>query len=252
MNEEKIYYNSTDNIKLCGLLSTPIDNDTIIILCHGLRGDKNENHAFTSLTEKLIENKINSFRFDFRSHGESTGLEYEMTISKEIEDLEATIKLLQQRNFHNFILLGASFGAGIIALINHKKYNITALISWYGALDFKHPANKTFSNANYEIAKQQGYYTRLKNNIETKFGLELFNEINTFKPYEQLSQLDLPILFIHGTSDTTIPYQLSQQVSSTCKNATLKLIENGSHTFNTSEEALQTAIKETINYLKTL
>ena len=34
--EEKIFYESTDNIKLCGLLSVVNDNKKIVILAHGL------------------------------------------------------------------------------------------------------------------------------------------------------------------------------------------------------------------------
>lgn len=38
--ENKVYYNSTDNIKLCGLLSKVNNSDKIVVLCHGLNGDK--------------------------------------------------------------------------------------------------------------------------------------------------------------------------------------------------------------------
>lgn len=45
--EEKIYYDSTDNIKLCGLLSKVNDGNSIIVLCHGIRADKTERNSFS-------------------------------------------------------------------------------------------------------------------------------------------------------------------------------------------------------------
>ena len=76
--EEKIFYNSTDNIKLCGLLSKVNNNKEIVILCHGLISNK-ESKGFNTLVKELQLNNINSFRFDFRSRGESTGNFIEMT-----------------------------------------------------------------------------------------------------------------------------------------------------------------------------
>lgn len=42
MNEEKIFYDSIDNVKLCRLLSKVNDSNKILILCHGLNGNKTE------------------------------------------------------------------------------------------------------------------------------------------------------------------------------------------------------------------
>ena len=254
MNEEKIYYDSTDNIKLCGLLSKVNDSKKIIILCHGYGGNKLEKNSFTVLTEELINNNFNSFRFDFRSHGESSGLDYEMTISGEIDDLESTIKMLEEKGYNEFILLGASFGASIISLIDYNKYkNVRALISWYGALDYEALANTLFTNAKLEIAKKEGYYTRIKPNGKvTRMGLKLFDEIREFNPIDNLSKLDLPVLFVHGTIDTSVPCEVSKRVSKVCKNSTLKLIEGGWHTFDNSEEALMEAVKETVKYIKNI
>ena len=114
--EEKIFYESTDNIKLCGLISVVNDDKKIVILAHGLNGDKTSDN-FNALVGKLQDYKINSFRFDFRGHGESTGNDYEMTPTKEVKDLEKSIEILDKRGFEEIIILGSSFGASIVSLI---------------------------------------------------------------------------------------------------------------------------------------
>ncbi len=251
MNEEKIEYRSTNNVLLKGLLSRPNSNKKIVILCHGLGGNKSENGAFDALVLSLLQNKINTFRFDFRSHGESTGKDYEMTISGEIEDLKSTISLLQSLNYNEFIILGASFGASIISLLNYKDYsNIKGLVSWYGVLDYQDPSNKAFTKEGYEIAKKEGFYTREKNNgTKVNYGLKLFDEVYSLKPYENLEQLSLPILFVHGTADKTVPYELSVKVSKKCQTPTLKLIKDGEHTFRNNEKALQEAVAVTTKFI---
>ena len=255
--EEKIYYDSTDNIKLCGLLSKVNDSDNIIILCHGLKADKTERNVFTYFVEKLRANNINSFRFDFRAHGESTGNQYDMTPLKEVEDLKATIKLLESKNYHNFIILGASFGGGVISLIDAYKYpSIKALISWYGCLDYfaTIEEDQFFSDEHMAIARKNGYYETVskRSGKSFKLGIKLYEEVHKLVPYEHLINLDIPILFVHGTVDKMIPYSLSQKVCSLCKNGTIELIENGDHAFDNDPIALQKAYDVTIKFIKSI
>jgi len=257
MVKEKLFYDSTDNIKLCGLLSKMNDSNNIIVLCHGLKGDKTERNSFNKLVEKLQNQKINSFRFDFRGHGESSGNDYEMTVTKEVEDLEKTIEMLQNKGFIEFVILGASFGGSIMSLIDYNKYNtIKGLICWYGALDYKATIEDEgfFSEEHRKIAERDGFYPieSKRTGKVFKLGLSLFQEINKIVPYKKLIEVDLPILFVHGLIDNMVPYQLSQKICLMCKNAKIELIENGNHTFNNDEMALNKAIEVSIEFVKQL
>lgn len=257
VREEKIYYSSTDHIKLCGLLSRVNDGNEMVVLCHGIRGDKDEEGSFVSLTEALQRHGCNSFRFDFRAHGESTGNDFEVTITKEIEDLEMTIGMLMTKGYSQFILLGASFGAGIVSLLDYSKYaNIRALICWYGALDYtwiaENADDSLFSEKNKKAAEERGSYSSFSKNSgkEFKLGLPLFEEAERLTPYENLLKLTIPILFVHGAQDSLISCALSRRVSVRCRDAEFSLIKGGEHSFVGSEQALNEAIKETIQFIK--
>lgn len=259
VREEKIYYFSTDHIKLCGLLSRVNDGNEMVVLCHGIRGNKDEEGSFVSLTKELQRHGRNSFRFDFRSHGESTGNDFEVTITKEIEDLEMTIEMLMEKGYSQFVLLGASFGAGIASLLDYSKYtNIRALICWYGALDYTWIAESTdsglFSEKNRKAAEERGSYSSFSKNSgkEFKLGLPLFEETERLTPYENLLNLTIPVLFVHGDQDTLISYELSRQVSAKCKNAKFSLIKGGEHSFVNSGQALNQAIEETMQFIRGL
>lgn len=251
--EKKIFYNSDNNIKLCGILYQS-NNKKIVIMCHGIRGNKEECGSFTYLAGKLKKIGYSSFRFDFYGHGESQGKDYEMTISKEIVDLESTIKMLQSKGYEDFILVGGSFGASIVSLFPYNKYTcVKGIVLWYGALNYDYiKYGNLFTEENKKIAEKQGYYTSrsLNSGEDFKFGLELFNEVEKFKPYEELIKCDLPKLFVHGEIDSAVPYKLSENVANMCKNARFELIENGEHTFQNSPKAIENAVNITVEFIK--
>ena len=255
MEEQKVFYDSTDNIKLCGLLSQVNDDNKIVVLCHGLKADKTERKSFDVFIRKLQKQRINSFRFDFRGHGESTGEDYEMTPTKEVQDLEETIKMLNSKGYNEIIVLGASFGGSIISLMDYNKFSsIKGLISWYGALDYLATIEEDafFSQEHKKIAEENGYFEikSKRTGKAFKLGLPLFEEIYSIVPYKKLINVDLPILFVHGLADDMVPYELSVKVSHLCKNSKLELIENGNHTFDNDVLALNKAIDVSINFAK--
>ena len=251
----KIFYDSINNLKLCGILEES-SKDKIVVMCHGIRGNKEECGAFTRLSERLLSLGYSTFRFDFNGHGESEGEDKDVTITREIKDLESTINMLEEKGYSEFILLGGSFGAGIISLFPFKKYNnIKGLISWYGGLDYDYVRyGNLFSEENKKIAERDGYYVSksMHSDRQFRFGLELLNETFTYKPYECLIKCNLTKLFVHGDLDSAVPFKASKEVSDKCTNSTFKLIKNGEHTFMNSEDAIKEAIDVTVDFIEKL
>lgn len=250
--EEKIFYQTKDNIRLCGILSVVNQEKEIAVLCHGLMGDKNDSDHFQDLSSALNQSNINTFRFDFRAHGESEGNDFEMTPSKELMDLEASLDMLLERGFKPTYLLGASFGGVTVSSLNYNYYDsIEKIILWYGLLDFSRVSTFFFTKESEKEANRDGFKLIQSNRsgITFKLGKNLYQEIKNRKPYETLLELDIPILFVHGTLDSVIPYQSSKVFCEKCKNATLKLIENESHAFRKTKTGLNEAIQATIEFI---
>lgn len=251
---EKIFYKNSNKQKLCGILNKANESNKIVIMCHGIRGNKDECGAFTLLSEKLLNIGYSSFRFDFNGHGESEGKDLDMTITREIIDLENTVKMLEEKGYKEIILLGGSFGASIVSLFPFEKYDsIKAIVLWYGCLDYDYARyGNLFTEENMKIAEKDGYYTSKSMNTgeEFKFGYDLFKETYKYKPYEYLMKCSLPKLFVHGDKDSALPYQLSEDVSNKCNNSTFKLIKNGEHTFMNSDDTINEAIEVTIDFIK--
>ena len=250
---EKTYYYNERNVKLCGIINN-VNNNKIVIMCHGIRGNKDECGSFIMLEQALQRNGYSSFRFDFNGHGESEGKDCEMTISKEIADIESTVKFLIKKGFSEIILLGGSFGAGIVSLFPFEKYTcVKGIVLWYGALDYRYiKYGNLFTSENKAIAEKEGYYISksLNSGKEFKFGIDLFEEVDTYKPYKELEKNNLPKLFVHGDLDSAVPYQSSKEVANRCSNSEFALIKDGEHTFQNSKMAIEQAIEVTINFIK--
>ena len=178
-----------------------------------------------------------------------------MTSTKEVEDLEETIKMLNNRGFDEIVVLGASFGGSIISLMDYNKFDsIKGLICWYGAIDYfaTIEAEGFFSEEHKNIAEENGYFeVKSKRTGKVfKLGLPLYKEVYSIVLYKKLINVELPILFVHGLIDNMVPYDLSVKVSKLCKNSKLELIENGTHTFDNDMNALNKAIDVSIEFVK--
>lgn len=238
---KKISYLS-NGFKMCGILNKVNDSDEIIVICHA-RGSSKDSRATTHLSDALTNEKINNFRFDFLSCGESEGDYTDYSVTNMINNLNDSLKEMKKYGYNSFILIGCSIGARIISLVNNTDYDIKKLIFWYGA--FNYP-RKLFPSKNEMIAKKYGYC-----NIESgrKYTYDYFLDEKKYVAYKVLYKWNIPKLFMHGTRDSYVSFKSSIKISKKCDNCKLVLIENADHGFHT-DGSIEKAIEETIKFIK--
>jgi len=220
-NGEKLFYNSR-GINLCAIFNRQIGDCTYgnVVLTHGIINDKDEDGNFVKLAKKLNQKGYNVLRFDFRGHGDSEGISENVTIAGELTDLETSIQKFDEL-IHakpRYIIIASSFGA--VSSILYTAANIERvdkIVLWNPVLDFERtflkaetPWGKTFFNQKgYEELKKKGYITVPE--TEFRLGKRLIEEFKEIKPYQLLRKFELPVLTIHGTEDTAVPYSVSKQ-----------------------------------------
>lgn len=241
--EEKIYYPTINNKKLCGILNIKNEGKEIVVICHARTSSK-DSRPTTMLANFLTNKNINNFRFDFISCGESDGDYKDYTVSDMLSNLEDTLEMLNEKGFSKFILIGCSMGGRIISLIDEQLYNIEKLILWYPALDygrgiFDIPSKKE------KIAKKQGFYQIEKG---CKLSYEYFVDERKYYAYKELYKKNCPKLFIHGTNDPYVPFTYSKKVSKKSLNSKLILIEGGDHGFH-DETHMEEALEQTLKFI---
>lgn len=253
--EEKVYFKTSDGLKLCGILSKPSKaTDKCIILCHGITVDKEEDGIFTNLARKLCDSGFAVFRFDFRGHGESEGKSVDMTIAGEVSDLMAAVKFLQEKEYQEFGILCASFGGGAVSLFASKyQALVKALVLWNAAIDYEQWMNPTlpwpvkyFGKPVFDRAEKFGF-TKIGSR-KFKIGKKLLDEINVLEPWKGLVNINSPILFVHGDQDSYVSYSDSVKYSKLFKNATLVTIEGGEHGFHDNPKHAEQADRKTIEF----
>lgn len=245
LKEEKVFYSTYNNLKLCGILNQVDKNDTIAVICHARTSSK-DSRPTTKLSEVLTKNNINNFRFDFVSCGESEGEYKDYTVSNMIKNLQDTLDMLKDRyGFKSFVLIGCSMGGRIVSNVDLNSYDIRKIVLWYSAIDygrglFNIPSRKE------RIAKKQGYYP-----IENRWKLsyEYFKDERKYTTYKRLQKIDIPLLFVHGTFDRYVSYKSSVNTSKKCKNAKLHLIDGADHGFH-NDEHMKEALEVTLNFIK--
>ena len=246
---EKIKYLTSDEIELNGILEKN-NSSTCVIMCHGIRSEKEEHGNFTKLAKALNENNIDSFRLDFRGHGENNTDFSQVTIDGEIKDLESTLDMISNIGYKDIILLGASFGGGIISLIDIKKYsNIKGLVLWYPCIVYSD--TDLFCVENLNKALKEGFFETksMKTGKRFIFSRELMIQTTKYKPYESLLNNTLPKLFIHGNNDKNVFYENIEKCANECKNSKLFIIENGKHGFFDNQEHFKFVLEKTVKYI---
>ena len=256
--EEKVYFENSDGLRLCGIFSEP-NNKTrkCIVLCHGIGNvDKDEDGIFVQLSQALAIMGFGVFRFDFRGQGESEGKQIDMTITGEKRDLESAVNFLKEKGYIYFGILGASFAGGAVSLYARENSNIVkALVLWNALIDYSSIINpvtkwgkKYWGRPAFDRAEQFGF-TEIGTS-KYKAGKKLMDEIKILKPFEELISLDLPILFVHGDRDTYIPYSDSVKYSSLMKNAKLETIHGAEHGFNGNPKDAKKVNEVTIKFFQ--
>lgn len=252
---EKFFYKSQD-INLCAIFNKQEGKSTHgnVVLTHGIINDKDEDGNFVKLAKKLNQKGYNVLRFDFRGHGDSEGISENVTIAGELVDLETSIQkfddLINARS--RYIIVASSFGAvSSILYTAANSERIDKIVLWNPVLDFERtflraetPWGKTFFNQKgYEELKKKGFITVPE--TEFRFGKRLIEEFKEIKPYQLLRKFELPVLTIHGTEDTAVPYSVSKQHGTPNKHS--KFISHKcDHSFVGIED---TVIDETVEWI---
>ncbi len=212
----------------------------LIILCHGLTGDKSGPQRILSHWANILyDYGYLVVRFDFRGSGDSSGSFQETTISQMQQDLESVIKWCYNTfTFSKLILGGLSLG-GLVALKTMPHYLDCAALFLFSS-DIND--NPYFDLCEDPLPIREGQFY-----IQKKY----FEERLALKPGEiLLSNTSTRCFLIYGQHDDKI-----SRMAKTLKgsNAKIKIfeVENTGHLFE-SLSARSNAIHIMINELNQL
>ena len=286
MKQELVRINSIDNIELPGILYTPDDNTTkIVIHVHGLNGNFYENRFLDTLAKTYTDNNYAFLTFNNRGRDFITELLKgdEFTIiggSLErfkdcILDIEGVINWVKNKGYQEIMLEGHSYGCNkVLYYYNKKRDNTIKKIILLAPCDIPAEAKKCLTKEEYEKAKNDS--TRLveqgKENELIDFSIMANNKIaagtyyydflpggeNDFIRYsdgengksELLNSIDIPTIIIFGDADECVLTEDIEVVKSyfanNLSNCYTKIINGADHSYTGKYIELGEIIKNII------
>lgn len=143
MHGELIRFEATDKLELDGMLCAPVRSKTCVVQVHGMTDSYDGLGIVDAMMRAAFKNDMSFFTFDNRGYGTITvfrrlkeHLVYR-TIGTSFEnfkdcifDIDAALKMLRDRGYTNFILVGHSTGCQKITYYcsRKNKKSIKALI----------------------------------------------------------------------------------------------------------------------------
>ncbi|KAI8803959.1 tyrosine phosphatase family-domain-containing protein [Cladochytrium replicatum] len=212
----------------------------VVLILHGYWGHKD--YLYQKALAKALE--YPSFRFDFRSNGESSHPERTNDTFKyfreDTEDLNVVIDVLLSHKWRIFAMVAHSRGAAIMYRAVFPRPHICRfLVNVSGRFDNANGFPEKYPGI-HETISNQGYYEKvdtLRNGATralrmTAETLELWKEWDTFMgPKLRALPRTLPVLTIHGTEDDVVPVRDSAYFATMIPNHTLHLVRGANHLF---------------------
>ena len=220
------------NIKNKASLSNPKRHT--IIYSHGNSSDLEDNLPFlTSLSNVL---KCDVISYDYSGFGCSSGNPSEDNIKSDLDRvIDFSLNELKYK-IDNLILFGYSIGSicTINSAVNSEWANIAGVVLMSPLV---YGLNKYFND---EKEKKENKIDVIKDNIE---------QTNYFK----ISQIDKPILLIHGKEDEIVPYNHAIQLSKRIQQLYQWFPKDGNHNNIPYEKRYKfyTKFKTFIDHIKT-
>ncbi|HET9141312.1 alpha/beta hydrolase [Actinophytocola sp.] len=234
-----------DGLQLAGTLVTPAQpRNNALVMVHGGGVTREEGGFFTRLADGLAESGIGSLRFDLRGHGESEGLQQELTLAAILNDIRVAVAELKARTGLPAVsLLGASFGGGICGYYAAKRPDeIARLVLLNPQFDYK---KRTIDSRPYwsddqlddETARQLAADGHINFTPTLKHGRAILNEVFWLRPDDVIGEITAPTLLVHGTKDTFVPIESSRAAVNLFRTEVrLVEIEGAQHGFAVHED----------------
>jgi alpha-beta hydrolase superfamily lysophospholipase len=231
--EELTWFRSFDGLRLAGTITRPASpGGAAAVLVHGGGVTREEGGFFARLAAGIVEAGIAVLRFDLRGHGDSEGRQEDLTICSVANDIEAAIGHVQDQTGSGAThLYGTSFSGGICVFFAAEHAGqLSSLTLANPLLDYKRRFidEKTYWHdgridaESGRLLAERGY---VEHSPTFRLGRPLLNEVFRIDSRAALSNLAVPVLFLHGTRDTFVPVESSRAAVTAMTRAEARLVE---------------------------
>lgn len=239
--EENISFENGLGEKLAGILHLPsAQTKKALILCHGF-GSSKDFALIWHIADAAAQQGISALRFDFSGCGASEGSFSESTYTKQMGDLKSAIEMMKKRGHNHIALCGHSMGGAVSLLVAAKETQINAIVDLCAP---SHPNRDMVKK--FGINVEDGSYSFTLGKKSFKLSKKFVDDLEHVEADDAVRKLKIPLLFVHGTADTIVPYSQSEHLHllNTGEDNTLEPVEGADHLFSGKHEAVAEIVVE--------
>ena len=220
---EKFEIVSRDGLKLSARYYHVADGAPVKIFCHGYRSTPLRDFAISSLEYR--EGRYNMLFIDHRAHGDSEGKTITFGI-KERLDLIDWVNFIIGRfgSDVKIILYGISMGGATVLMAAGEPLpeSVKAIIS---DCPYSSPIDIIL-----KVGKEGGMPSFILKPL-ARFGARIFGRFSLTQasPKEAVKRSSVPILLIHGESDSFVPAYMSDEIYAMNPSITLEKFDGADH-----------------------
>ncbi len=171
--------------------------------------------------------------FDYRGHGESSGLAEEHDLHDWLADLQQVLIDCGTAQ----VIIGSSMGAWLaVHAAMAQPQRIRSMITIAAAPDFTQELLYPALNSEQQLKLDEGQLVSIPTQYEDqpwRINAELIRSGEALSLFNRTSKISLPfaVRMLHGTSDMDVPWHFSQRLQALmeCPDASLTLIHEADH-----------------------
>ena len=213
----------------------------LVILGHGVTGDK-DRPLVIAAAEGLAKKGWPCLRISFSGNGNSEGSFTDSTISKEVEDLEDVIKQLPEDL--NLAYCGHSMGGAVGVLAGSRNPRLKVLVNFAGMIRTAAFCEREFG----DVVPDEGV---MWEEADCPLSKAYVDDLATIGDvFEEVSKLEQPFLFIHGTADDVVlPEDSHDAFEAATEPKQLVMIDDAEHCFD--DDTYSMVVEATAEWLDT-
>jgi pimeloyl-ACP methyl ester carboxylesterase len=227
--------------------------ETLVVYLHGFASDQ-WGEKVTYLRDCFTDSGCAYLAFDHRGHGRSSGTMKELTISRNLEDLEAIIAA-HGAGYRRRILVGSSMGGQTAAWYAARHPDeIAANLLIAPGFRFIDRRMNELGPGGLEKLRREGAITYKNEWIEATVGPALFDDAGQYGVDGLVAAYRTPTLIIHGMNDDSVPFDDSVDFiqRAPARPMELLLIAGGDHRLSDWRETLFSAMQAFLQRLQLL
>jgi dipeptidyl aminopeptidase/acylaminoacyl peptidase len=203
----------------------------IVLMCHGFPSNSSKS-TYVSLEKKLLEVWIAVCRFDFFGQWGSSGNIEDITLSLCLEQTRTVLQYIQKEWYDRIGLFGSSFWGNVSLNLAAENDTVCCVATKAAVSDYQKQRRECMWDEGLDTWKKEGiaeYAMSWWKRYVVKY--TFFDDMKYHNIHEKAQYISIPVLLVHGTSDTVVSHTQSEKTCVLLPNWRLELVPEADHKF---------------------